>query len=139
VGDPTHRPDDLNALAQAFYQVNTTETAPPPPGDISHLDHDVDFDVDISMSLLPPPPSGGGSPQIIQGMAHNAPLPPGVGRQAPAAPLNDRDAMLATKARLESDPRPRYVVIRAGMDHGPFTAVELLQQIASHTFEEEDI
>ncbi len=139
IGDPTHRPDDLNALAQAFYQVNTTETAPPPPADVSHLDHDDDFDVDVSMSLLPPPPAAEGAPQVIQGMAHNAPLPPGVGRAAPAAPLNDRDAMLATKARLESDPRPRYVVIRGGMDHGPFTAVELLQQIASHTFEEDDI
>jgi hypothetical protein len=39
------------------------------------------------------------------------------------------------KARLESDPRPRYVVIKEGMDHGPFNAVELLQQIASHAFE----
>jgi hypothetical protein len=41
------------------------------------------------------------------------------------------------KARLESDPRPRYVVIKEGMDHGPFTAVELLQQIAQGTFREE--
>ena len=38
------------------------------------------------------------------------------------------------KARLEADPRPRYVVIKDGMDHGPFNAVELLQQIGSHAF-----
>jgi hypothetical protein len=41
------------------------------------------------------------------------------------------------KARLEADPRPRYVVIRDGMDHGPFTAVELLQQIAQGSFRSE--
>src|SRR5690606_36120830 len=38
------------------------------------------------------------------------------------------------KARLEADTRPRYVVIKDGMDHGPFSAVELLQQIATGTF-----
>jgi hypothetical protein len=42
------------------------------------------------------------------------------------------------KARLESDPRPRYVVNKDKMDHGPFTAVELLQQIASHAFDAGD-
>ena len=53
-----------------------------------------------------------------------------------AARVND-DAtarLAALKARLESDPRPRYVVSKDRMDHGPFTAVELLQQIASHAF-----
>jgi hypothetical protein len=59
-----------------------------------------------------------------------------------AAPQNgaipnpaDPTARLATmKAALESDPRPRYVVIKNGMDHGPFSAVEALQQIASGQF-----
>jgi hypothetical protein len=55
-------------------------------------------------------------------------------------PASDSTSELAAlKARLESDPRPRYVVIREGMDHGPFTAVELLQQIASHAFVESDV
>jgi len=40
---------------------------------------------------------------------------------------------------LEADQRPRYVIAKDGMDHGPFSAVELLQQIATHTFVEEDI
>jgi len=42
--------------------------------------------------------------------------------------------LAALKVRLESDPRPRYVVNKDKMDHGPFSAVELLQQIASHAF-----
>jgi hypothetical protein len=45
--------------------------------------------------------------------------------------------LAAMKARLESDPRPRYVVSKDMMDHGPFNAVELLQQIASHAFTSE--
>jgi hypothetical protein len=151
VADPAHRPDDLRALAQALYQINTSVSVPPPPADVSHLDHDGDFDVDVSMSLMPPPPTG---PRVVvQGMAIDAPLPPGVklggspgalGR-APAAlgssgsaarPVED---LLATKARLEADRTPRYVVVKDGMDHGPFAALELLQQIASHTFEEADV
>lgn len=142
VADPNHRPDDLNALAQAFYQTAPSGGMAPPEADVSHLDHEDGedgFDVDVSMSLLPPMPTG--PLQVIQGVSSDAPLPPGMGR-APAAlisPTNEFEAMLATKARLESDPRPRYVVVRGGMDHGPFSAVELLQQIASNTFEEEDL
>ena len=133
VSDPGHRPDDLNALAQALYQINASIAAAPPPADVGHLDHDTGFDVDVSLSLLPPAPSGGGRPQHIQGMALDAPLPPGL------SPNSGGGDLLAVKARLEGDPRPRYVVVKDGMDHGPFSAVELLQQVASHTFEENDL
>jgi hypothetical protein len=47
--------------------------------------------------------------------------------------------LASLKAKLESDPTPRYVVIKKGMDHGPFNAVELLQQIGANTFVEEDL
>jgi eukaryotic-like serine/threonine-protein kinase len=142
VPDPHHRPDDLNALAQAFYQIQPQHSIAPPPADIGHLDHDEGFDVDVSMSLLPPAPSPHGAPRIVA--AADAPLPPGVAMAAPVmrqgAPLiNEKESLVAVKARLEADPRPRYVVVRMGMDHGPFRAVELLQQIASHTFEEDDL
>lgn len=140
VADAAHRPDDLNALAQAFYQIQPQHSMAPPPADITHLDHDDGFDVDVSMSLLPPPPT---SPVVIQGMAIDAPLPPGVRPPASApmgsAPRNEKEGLVATKARLEADLRARYVVVRMGMDHGPFRAVELLQQIASHSFEEDDL
>jgi hypothetical protein len=129
VSDPAHRPDDLLALAQALHQFAPPGSLPPPPpADTSHLDHDENFDVDVSMSMLPPEPArGAGFP------AAAAPV-----RAAARAP--DATSELANlKARLESDPRPRYVVVKDGMDHGPFNAVELLQQIASHTFVESDI
>lgn len=128
VSDPAHRPDDLNALAQALHQFAPAgSVVPPPPADTSHLDHDVGFDVDVSMSMLPPVPAGNG---------YNV----GVVEQPRARVAGDATSELAgLKARLESDPRPRYVVVKDGMDHGPFSAVELLQQIASHTFLDGDV
>jgi hypothetical protein len=128
VSDAAHRPDDLNALAQALHQFAPAgSVAPPPPADTSHLDHgDAGFEVDVSMSMLPPVPSRGGFNVAV--------------RQAPAPkrPADATSELASLKARLESDPRPRYVVVKDGMDHGPFSAVELLQQIASHTFVEND-
>lgn len=143
VADPAHRPDDLNALAQALYQINTTVAHAPPPADVGHLDHDGGFDVDVSLSMLPPPPANpvpaGGTPALRM----DAPLPPGIaGGGAPTSGrrvVGGADDLMAVKARLEADPRPRFVVIKDGMDHGPFKAIELLQQIASHTFEEQDL
>jgi hypothetical protein len=63
-------------------------------------------------------------------------IPPG--RSQPRA-ADATSELASLKARLEADPRPRYVVVKEGMDHGPFSAVELLQQIASHTFVEGDV
>jgi len=125
VSDFAHRPDDLNALAQALHQFAPVGSLAPPPADTSHLDHDAGFEVDVSMSMLPPKPSGGG---------YNV----GVTDARPAR-ADATSELASLKARLESDPRPRYVVVKDGMDHGPFSAVELLQQIASHTFVEQDI
>jgi hypothetical protein len=130
VSDSAHRPDDLNALAQALHQFAPPgSVAPPPPADTTHLDHDSNFDVDVSMSMLPPVPKGNSSPYDMP-----------VVQQQRARVAGDATSELATlKARLESDPRPRYVVVKDGMDHGPFSAVELLQQIATHTFLDVDV
>lgn len=128
VSDARHRPDDLLALAQALHQFAPPGTVPPPPADTSHLDHDANFDVDVSMSMLPPQP------------AASAPGRPGNGTAPrPAGPVDATTELASLKARLESDPRPRYVVVKDGMDHGPFNAVELLLQIANHTFTESDL
>jgi hypothetical protein len=142
VTDRAHRPDDLGALAQALHHIAPSETVPP-PADESHLDKGVDFAVDVSLSMLPPEPIRAET----AGLAPAAPMSQGVHARDPyamavvqaprAAPRGpDPTAQLAdVKARLEADPRPRYVVIKDGMDHGPFNAVELLQQIGSHAFE----
>lgn len=142
VADPSHRPDDLGALASAMHHLAPMKSIPPPDADVSKLDRGDDFEVDVKLSLMPPvqegappvPPSGP-APQII--MPGGTPV---IDARAPVKAAVDPTRQLATlKARLESDPRPRYVVNKARMDHGPFNAVELLQQIASHKFTGKDI
>ncbi len=135
VGDPEHRPDDLRALAQAIHHLAPGDTLAPPPADESHLDHQGDFAVDVSMSMLPPEPSN-----PLAAAALSSPYGTAVSDAQPSSQRSDSTSELAAlKARLERDKRPRYVVIKEGMDHGPFSAVELLQQIASHTFEDDDV
>jgi hypothetical protein len=152
VTDRAHRPDDLGALAQALHHLAPSTSIPPPPADESHLDHGADFDVDVSLSMLPPDTGqhpaavsikmpDGAPPPMVPSAPRGAPSGPDpygmaiVEAPKPALHVNDPTARLADlKARLEADPRPRYVVIKDGMDHGPFSAVELLQQIGSHAF-----
>jgi hypothetical protein len=138
VADPTHRPDDLAALAAALYPLAPEQSIHPPPVAAGQLDASAEFEVDVRLSLLPPVD------------AHNPVIPPSANvpqlaldpfaavDAAPitqARPRHDPTTKLAElKARLESDPRPRYVVHKDLMDHGPFSAVELLQQIASNAF-----
>ena len=153
VADGKHRPADLGALAQALHNIAPGASIAPPPADESHLDGDGSFEVDIALSLIPPATASGGV------AIPAAPKAPNFGGSAPvaarpaAAPMadspygvavvkapevrrnNDPTQRLADmKGSLESDPRPRYVVIKDGMDHGPFTAVEVLQQIATGNF-----
>jgi hypothetical protein len=146
VADPAHRPDDLGALASAMHHLAPMKSIPPPDADESNLDRVNGQAVDVRMSLLPPvevqfsvpPPSGAdvAPPSVPRpGAAPRDASAPGV-----ALPTRDPTKQLAyLKARLESDPRPRYVVNKDRMDHGPFNAVELLQQIASNLFRGEDI
>jgi hypothetical protein len=140
VGDPAHRPDDLGALASALHHIAPMKNVPPPEVDEGRLDHGSDFEVDIRLSMLPPselsrelvypPPAPSGpisSPQAVDGAGQIA---AGAPRRISAPNVTERLAGL--KARLESDPRPRYVVNKDKMDHGPFSAVELLQQITTN-------
>lgn len=140
IAQPNHRPEDLMALAQALYGLSPKPTiAPPPPADPAQLNHAGDLMVDVSLSMMPPAaPSSNGA--AISGAR------PALGiavAAAPASAPNGADVataqLAALKARLEADPSPRYVVIKEGMDHGPFNAVELLQQIRTSTFVETDL
>ncbi len=179
VSDPTHRPDDLGALASALHSIAPQHSLAPPASDASKLDHTGDFEVDISLSLIPSMPPGMASsnqsyahtpaPVIVMptgipnGVNANGFAPPPQSRpvvpapassgaiidpfaamaapqSAPSRPRVDLTAQLSDiKRELESDPRPRYVVHKERMDHGPFAAVELLQQIASHKFLATDV
>ena len=140
VADPKHRPHDLGALAQALHHVAPNASLAPPPADESHMDGEDGLEVDVSLSLLPPAPKmdavaipkAPAAPRIV---GNENPYGAVVHAPQQAKPRNDPTQRLADmKAALESDPRPRYVVVKDGMDHGPFSAVELLQQIAQHIF-----
>ncbi len=135
VGDPSHRPDDLGALASAMHHLAPIKSIHPPDVDESRLDHAGDLDVDIRLSMLPPERVEAPPPSIPRPNSHppasGDPLGQVIRRQT--AP-NVAQVLATLKARLEADPRPRYVVNKQRMDHGPFSAVELLQQIASNAF-----
>jgi hypothetical protein len=156
IGDRAHRPADLGALASAMYHLAPQGSIHPPEVSAGRLDQSAQLEVDVRFSMLPPgeivPPAtadasgvnavpihaptrpvsrrGGGDPFGAPIIDRRSSRPPNGRRVA-----DDPTARLAAlKARLESDPRPRYVVSKDKMDHGPFTAVELLQQIASYAF-----
>jgi hypothetical protein len=84
------------------------------------------------------PPSSAGAPPSSSLNGY------GVAVQAQAQQQQDKSAaqqaarFAELKAQLEADPRPRYFAVKAGMDHGPFTAVELVRQIDAHSFTDED-
>ncbi len=138
IGDRAHRPADLVALASAMYHVAPQRSIHPPDVSEGRLDASAQDEVDVRFSMLPPqsrvPRIDGGDPYggpVIDRTSASADRPSRKG-------VDDARARLeGLKARLESDPRPRYVVSKDLMDHGPFSAVELLQQIASHAFTSE--
>jgi eukaryotic-like serine/threonine-protein kinase len=154
IRDAAHRPSDLRALAQALYGLSPKPTIPPPPeADARHMDEIDGLEIDIKLSMLPPPvmaaPNSVGGPRSFPGSAPgSAPVVPlassargAAGPQSgPRSAADPATAHLAAlKARLEADPTPRYVVIKDGMDHGPFNAVELLQQIRTNAFTQDDV
>lgn len=146
ISDPGHRPADLHALAQALYQLAPSDSiAAPPPADRQSVSM-LALDVDVSLSMMPqatgptaqPAAPTSGPMAVVRNAGGGVALGVIDARQPPRG--DSATAQLATlKAKLEADPSPRYVVIKKGMDHGPFNAVELLQQIGANTFVEEDL
>jgi hypothetical protein len=125
------RPADLGALAQALQDM--TPAARPKLESIA---------VELDFGSLPPPPVEG-APVVVTAIppapVPSSPFPIAVVRAPQVRSDNPTQRLADMKARLEADPNPRYVVIKDGMDHGPFSAVELLQQIATGTFIGENI
>jgi hypothetical protein len=148
--DAERRPDDLRALAQSMREIARSNAAvaviaqPHRAPVISYQSQPIP--IDVSMSLLPPEPVP--PPAAVPAEALGATALNGYGVVAlPSAPQDkaqDRTAAAQAahfaelKAQLESDPRPRYFVQKNGMDHGPFTAVELVRHIDSQAFLEDD-
>jgi hypothetical protein len=150
IGDRHHRPADLGALASAMYHVAPARSIHPPEISPARLDASAELEVDIRFSMLPPTemaessgvnsvPRAPRMPRLEGGDPFAAPIIDRTAATSPRRNVEDPTSKLAAvKAALEADPRPRYVVNKDRMDHGPFTAVELLQQIASHAFVGDD-
>jgi hypothetical protein len=144
VADPKHRPADLGALAQALHSIAPGASIAPPPADVNRLDSGVDFEVDVRLSMIPPNEAPQAIPKAarlpnITGDGPYAVIQAPQNGAAAMSPADPTRRLADMKAALESDPRPRYVVAKEGMDHGPFSAVELLQQIASGSFTEDHV
>jgi hypothetical protein len=146
ISDRAHRPSDLAALASELYALAPAHSIRPPDR-TSSFDASAELEVDVRFSVMPPSvrpsplepaiPRAAAVPRIDVG----DPFGRVVERKSSNRPRrNDPTSTLAElKARLEADPRPRYIVNREHMDHGPFTAVELLQQIAGNAFVQDDV
>lgn len=146
--DPERRPDDLRALAQSIHELaQAAAVSPPQQQPVVSYHSSQPIAVDVSLSLLPPEPDAA-APVIVNAPESPPPSVNGYGvvavQAAPVQAAGDRSAAAQAaqfaelKAQLESDPRPRYFVHKSGMDHGPFTAVELVRHIDGHAFLEED-
>lgn len=147
--DAQRRPGDLRALAQSIREIARSSapldvlSQPHRAPAISY--HSQPVPIDVSMSLLPPEPAPAAPTQAHE-VAALAPVNGyGVVAVQPAAePAADKAAAAQAahfaelKTQLESDPRPRYFVQKNGMDHGPFTAVELVRHIDAQGFLEDD-
>jgi hypothetical protein len=166
--DAERRPGDLRALAQSIREIARSAapmsviSQPHRAPVISY--HSQPIPIDVSMSLLPPEPVPRAPAVPLEALAQAAAQPAaapaaiaavngygvavqaapdaqnGAAEKAAAAQAAQAQAVqfAELKAQLESDPRPRYFVQKSGMDHGPFTAVELVRHIDSSSFTADD-
>ncbi|MGZ3418981.1 MAG: hypothetical protein ACXVEE_14005 [Polyangiales bacterium] len=145
VQDPMQRPDDLKAFAQAIHHFAPKSVAPPPAADEAAFE----VEIDMRTSMLPETSSAAAVKAVpkAEPVRISAPDDPfaAVVDVRPSQPTANRtsnsaqEELAALKARLEADTAPRWIVVKDKMDHGPFAAIELLQQIASDTFKPTDL
>jgi eukaryotic-like serine/threonine-protein kinase len=140
VTNPAQRPDDLPAFAQAIHHFAPSSIAPPP-----HVDEAAfEVEIDLRSSMLPPSQTAQAAEPVRISAPSDDPFGAVVDVRA-SQPQNNRpsnsaaEELSALKARLEADPAPRWIVVKDKMDHGPFAAIELLQQIVSNSFKPNDL
>ena len=143
VTDPSQRPDDLPAFAQAIHHFAPGSIAPPP-----HVDeHAFEVEIDLRSSMLPQDHAAAAAIAIPRAEPVRISVPDDpfaavvdVRQSQPQRSSNSQsDELNALKARLEADTSPRWIVVKDKMDHGPFAAIELLQQIVTNAFKPNDL
>lgn len=131
VADMTHRVPTLGRFADELGAEKAGVSVPPPSMEI-------EVDVRSSLVLLD---GSHHAPSVNVRVSASGWSTPDLEEVGPVSvhPVTEAERLAALKARLEADPRPRYVVMQRGIDHGPFSAVELLQQIARASFLATDV
>ncbi len=141
--DPAQRFATPDEIVQALLPL--TAGTPEPEG--IDFGANVEIDVDIAVSIAPPAPDAQGPIVIPVSVAMRTPTPPraappavtpglpalrpqqqpSAAKPAPAAASGPDIASLT--AQLTKNDAPRWMAIKDGMDHGPFTARELIKAI----------
>jgi serine/threonine protein kinase len=136
------RPSERYASMQEVMQVILPLVAAAPAPADSDLDENIEIDVDIAASLAPEKPRTVETSLLPISIVSDA--APANAAQA-GAPAKQRalqpqaDEIVALTARLTANDAPRWVAVKNGMDHGPFTARELIKMIVDGEVQEQHL
>jgi len=117
--DPAQR---YASMQDVLREILPLVAAAPEPVD-NDFEFKLEIDVDIASSLAPPPPPAAAAPASSMLPITIASETPPANTQASADDIGD------LTARLTANDGPRWVFVKDGMDHGPFTARELIKAI----------
>ena len=131
VADAVHRVPTLARFADELGGNGAGASVPPPS---------VEIDVDVRSSMIALEAAANSLPASVRISTSGWSVADAEELGPPSMlPVSEAERLAALKARLEADRRPRYVVVKRGIDHGPFSAVELLQQLAKGSFVATDV
>jgi serine/threonine protein kinase len=103
---------------------------PDPPSD--DFDVDVEVDIDVAASLAPPARKDH-SASMVPVVIVNESVTPAANQHSGA------DDLTELTARLTTNDAPRWIAVKNGMDHGPFTARELIKLIVDGEVQEQHL
>jgi serine/threonine protein kinase len=134
--DPEERYASVSEVVREILPL--VAAAPEPEED--DFEVDVEIDVDVAASLAPPSAAGAFSlvPVIIVSETPAANDPP-PSPKAPPVPQNEAERLAELTSRLTNNDAPRWISVKNGMDHGPFTARELIKLIVDGEVQESHI
>lgn len=118
--DPAQR---YATMQEVLREILPLVAAAPEPVD-NDFEFKLEIDVDVASSLAPPAPAPS-APAPASSL-----LPITIASETPPANAQSiSDALSDLTTRLTANDAPRWVFVKDGMDHGPFTARELIKMI----------
>lgn len=116
--DPGER---YGTMQEVLREILPLVVAAPEPAD-EDVELNIEIDIDIANSLAPPPRFSLTSLTSLVPITIASEKPPANTQAA-------GDDLSALTARLTANDSPRWMAVKDGMDHGPFTARELIKMI----------